>query len=247
MSTEDPLRLVPDITCTETEGSADCDSDLSQEGEEQNTEDYPVDSQIGESELQQQDEGYNNIINRSCSAIEIPSNAPQCKETVDHSTQTEHCHTKIYKEVSCECDLWSAESLQLKPLVSDISVQATSLFCTKDAITQTSVSHLMECGIQTVAEWNTATALDLLPSHSVSTQTVNAFWSSDSVQVRDSHTEMDNESLATVNASAQTLPDGRINKLEQQITQLKEELDVAQSTVVWQSLIIKLQKIETAS
>lgn len=146
------------------------------------------------------------------------------------SSQTDDCLTK---EISCECDIWSAETVHVNSRVRDIGTQS-SLFPAKQASTQTNTaSPWVECAVQTDTLQYTRAPLP-------------AAWHSD-----DNHRvpPLENKELQTTPFErARDDDDGKSSKylreLETQVSQLREELHTAQSTVIWQSLMLRLHQGE---
>jgi len=200
-----------------------------------------------------------------------------CVDKMHCSAQTEPVPVKVYREVSCECDIWPGETKQQCRCCKQVDSNPKS--------SPTFSLNLVNHGMQTVAQSNQEEA-----GQSVSTQTNKTTpyvltlegVTSSSVQVDSIGVQYDNtgflkdqsiqtdieddvnllhmdangcissESLCskldsstciTEDAMTQTSHCATVGDLQAQIIQLKEKLGLAESTVIWQSVMIKLYQM----
>ena len=203
---------------------------------------------------------------------------PCCVDKMHCSAQTEPVPVKVYQEVSCECDIWPAETVQQCRCCKQADCNPVST----STISPTLVNH----ETQTV----TATVTEEEAGRSVSTQTDKAMLTLDGAArsncvqmesigvqydnggyLKDQNTQTDiennvkwlqvdangcinSESLcskldlstcitADATIATQTSHCAIINNLQAQIRHLKEELGMAESTVIWQSIMMMLYQM----
>lgn len=211
------------------------------------------------------------------------TNLPLCEVgVVECSTQTESKHTVMFREASCECNIWSEESVSLKVRTKDEGIQILpqDLLCTENISTQTSTQRLAESETQTedIESSFTCKSSPKEPSRitvAIQTESEIADDKADCVgmstpqtdplelckipleDTSDSGVEVSAVKNTEVNARkttaaantasvacAEVLGSESTVELERQIAHLKEELQTMQSTLAWQSLMIKLYQTE---
>ncbi len=144
------------------------------------------------------------------------------------------------KEVTCECDIWSADTVRLKSRVQDAGMQCTfPPLSNKQASTQTcnTVSLLIESAVQTDVFCGAC-----VPVSDAQVQAGIHSGCGAQTSVADKEVQTASQGWVVSEGSGRT-DSGRstcLHELEAQVARLKEELLTAQSTVVWQSLMLKL-------
>ncbi len=152
-------------------------------------------------------------------------------------TQTDNPPTKLLKEALCECDIWSADIIRLKSRVQVAAVQSSSL-PTKQASAQTNpISFQVDCAVQTDVLHGTAALVPAVQhsggrGHSTLQDQGGEQRASQGGATTDGIVKGDGDYSSTC-----------IQELEGEISRLRKELLTTQSTVIWQSLMLKLQQM----
>lgn len=285
-STEDPIGRVPDIDSQSSEehlSSETCHivrKDLIQTEEPVQTEsqvEHQEESMIQElpaadhSSIQL---GTDSDMDDDC--IESTGNSAFCcMEKMHCSTQTELPPVKICKEVSCECNIWTGNSVQQcrhcqQGSYNSISTQTLPLTLL-DCEMQTDPRHHHEGGHQSVSTqtgkptpditlmlertnsdgWmyveNIAVQCDkaaLSKDQSTQTDTNNNDLVDAYVDAKSQPSNRNCSTCTTAGVGTQTSPNcASVEDLQAKIRYLKEKLALVESTVVWQSVMMKLYQM----
>ena len=197
-----------------------------------------------------------------------------CVDKIHCSAQTEPVPVKVYREVSCECDIWPGETKQQCKCCKQVDSNPKS--------SPTFSLKLVNHGMQTVAQSNqeeagqsvstqtnkTTLTLEDLTSSSVRVDSIGVqydntgFLKDQSIQtdIEDDvnllHVDangcisseslcskLDSSTCITADAMTQASHCATVGDLQAQIIQLKEKLWLAESTVIWQSVMMKLYQM----
>jgi len=269
LSTEDPIRRVPDIDA-QVQRRASLLT-LAQRSEKERI------YQSREERMSNQEIAHKPQVDNSDKSDDCKNGGRAgfcCVDKMHCSAQTEPVPVKVYREVSCECDIWSGETKQQCNCCKQV-----------DSNPPTFSPNLVNHGMQTVAQSNqeeagqsVSTQTDKTTSHvltledltsssvrvdSIGVQYDNTgFLKDQSIQTDieddvnllhvDANGCISSESLCskldsstriTADAMTQASHCATVGDLQAQIIQLKEKLGLAESTVIWQSVMMKLYQM----
>ena len=237
MFPEDPIRLVPDVESDDSAALCNPTSDHQSSSE--------VPSYL-QDKLQDQDTGTEVAIDHTTEQKTTPEISDKDQilpiEMFDCSTQTMKPQTKLYREVSCDCDIWNTETIYLKRRTCDASMQYSPQSDPKQASTQTDSPLLVDSAMETIE--NAASKVPIMQDFCAQTDntpdTSLALLQDQEVKV---HMPADGLAKMTSDASVQACNTLTVQELKKQIACLEKELHTAQNTVIWQSLLMRLQQV----